>query len=41
MSLAIGILASGSGTNFDSIAASVAAGRIDARKKDANPENIE
>jgi phosphoribosylglycinamide formyltransferase 1 len=31
MSLAIGILASGSGTNFDSIAAAVAAGRIDAR----------
>src|SRR5688572_24328325 len=31
MSLAIGILASGSGTNFDSIAAAVAGGRIDAR----------
>lgn len=29
--LSIGILASGSGTNFDSIAAAVASGRIDAR----------
>jgi phosphoribosylglycinamide formyltransferase-1 len=31
MALSIGILASGSGTNFDSIAAAVASGRIDAR----------
>jgi phosphoribosylglycinamide formyltransferase-1 len=30
-SLSIGILASGSGTNFDSIAAAIASGRIDAR----------
>lgn len=31
MSLSIGILASGSGTNFDSIAAAVASGRVSAR----------
>jgi phosphoribosylglycinamide formyltransferase-1 len=31
MSLSIGILASGSGTNFDSIAAAVASGRVNAR----------